>query len=101
MRFALSGMTGVVSFPSFHTAMALAYCWAFRKTGIVGGAIIALNIVMLCAVPFFGGHYLVDMIAGAAAMLIALAVLKTAQQLKKPIAASASPGSAAASGGAY
>jgi membrane-associated phospholipid phosphatase len=52
-------------------------------------------------VPFFGGHYLVDMIAGAAAMLIALAVLKTAQQLKKPIAASASPGSAAASGGAY
>lgn len=78
MRFALSGMTGVVSFPSFHTAMALAYCWAFRKTGIIGAGIIALNIVMLCAVPYFGGHYLVDMIAGAAAMLIALAIVKTA-----------------------
>ena len=29
---------------------------------------------MLCAVPFFGGHYLVDMVAGAAAMLLALAL---------------------------
>ena len=78
LRFALSGMTGVVSFPSFHTAMALAYCWAFRKTGIISAGITALNIIMLCAVPFFGGHYLVDMVAGAAAMLMALAIVKTA-----------------------
>ncbi len=78
MHFALSGMTGVVSFPSFHTAMALAYCWAFRKTGIISAAITALNIIMLCAVPFFGGHYLVDMVAGAAAMLICLATIKSA-----------------------
>ena len=102
LHFALSGMTGVVSFPSFHTAMALAYSWAFRKTGLISAAIMALNIIMLCAVPFFGGHYLVDMVAGAAAMLLALALLKTAPLLtKKPIAASASPESAAASGGAY
>jgi len=102
LHFALSGMTGVVSFPSFHTAMALAYCWAFRKTGLISAAIMALNIIMLCAVPFFGGHYLVDMVAGAAAMLLALALLKTAPLLgRKPIAASASPESAAASGGAY
>lgn len=102
LNFALSGMTGVVSFPSFHTAMALAYCWAFRKTGIISAAIMTLNIIMLCAVPFFGGHYLVDMVAGAAAMLLALAILKTVPLLtRKPIAASASPESAAASGGAY
>ena len=62
--------------------MALAYCWAFRKTGDrSASAITALNIVMLCAVPFFGGHYLVDMIAGAAAMLLSLAMLKTAPQM--------------------
>ncbi len=102
LHFALSGMTGVVSFPSFHTAMALTYCWAFRKTGIISAAITALNIIMLCAVPFFGGHYLVDMVAGAAAMLLALAILKAAPLLiRKPIAASASPESAAAYGDAY
>ena len=102
LHFPLSGMTGVVSFPSFHTAMALAYCWAFRKTGIISAAITTLNIIMLCAVPFFGGHYLVDMVAGAAAMLLALAIIKTAPLLtRKPIAANASQESAAASGGAY
>lgn len=78
LHFALSGMSGVVSFPSFHTSMALAYGWAFRKSGAVGIGMAALNIIMLCAVPFFGGHYLVDMIAGAAAMLLALALVKTA-----------------------
>ncbi len=76
LSFSLAEMTGVVSFPSFHTSMALAYCWAFRKTGVIGMGIMALNLVMLCAVPFFGGHYLVDMVAGAAAMLLSLALVK-------------------------
>jgi len=85
LRFALSGMTGVVSFPSFHTAMALAYIWAFRGTGIIGWGIAALNLVMLASVPFFGGHYLMDMIAGAATMLIALGLIRGAPVLwKKP-----------------
>ncbi len=29
-------MTGVVSFPSFHTTMALAYVYGFRRTGAIG-----------------------------------------------------------------
>lgn len=78
MSYSLSGMTGVISFPSFHTSMALAYIWAFRKTGAIGWAATGLNLVMLCAVPWFGGHYLVDMIAGAANMLVSLAAVKTA-----------------------
>ncbi len=77
LNFALTGMTGVVSFPSFHTSMALAYGWAFRKCGAIGIAMAVLNIIMLCAVPFFGGHYLVDMIAGAATMLLSLALVKS------------------------
>jgi hypothetical protein len=31
---------------------------------------------MLAAIPYFGGHYLVDMIAGAAVMLVSLACVK-------------------------
>jgi len=72
LNFALGHMTGVVSFPSFHTAMALAYVWGFRKTGPIGWAITALNLAMLCAIPYFGGHYLVDMFAGAGVMLLSL-----------------------------
>jgi hypothetical protein len=88
LSFALSGMTGVVSFPSFHTSMALAYAWVFRKSGVIAIAVMALNMIMLCAVPFFGGHYLVDMIAGAATMLLSLAVVKTAPSVWSKIRSS-------------
>jgi hypothetical protein len=76
LSFALGHMTGVVSFPSFHTAMALAYVWGFRRTGPIGWAIAALNLAMLVAIPFFGGHYLVDMIAGAGVMLVSLVLTR-------------------------
>jgi len=85
LSFALSGMKGIVTFPSFHTAMALAYVWAFRGTGPIGWGISALNIVMLAAIPFVGGHYVMDMIAGAATMLLSLGIVKAAPALwKKP-----------------
>ena len=92
LSFSLSGMTGVVSFPSFHTSMAMAYIWAFRKAGAIGWAATGLNLVMLCSVPWFGGHYLVDMIAGAANMLVSLAAIKTAPLLwEKLLEALATP----------
>jgi membrane-associated phospholipid phosphatase len=100
LNFALSKMTGVVSFPSFHTAMALAYVWAFRKTGAIGWVIAALNLVMVAAVPWYGGHYLVDMIAGAATLLLSVALVSNYGKLKAS-AANAWPGYAAASAGAY
>ena len=78
LNFALAELTGVVTFPSFHTAMALAYIWGFRNTGPIGWSIGVLNLVMLCAIPWIGGHYLVDMIAGAAMMLVSLAVVRMA-----------------------
>jgi hypothetical protein len=100
LNFALAHMTGVVSFPSFHTAMALAYVWAFRSTGIIGWGIAALNLAMLAAIPWYGGHYLMDMIAGAAAMLLALALVGNFGRLKAS-AASAWPRFAARYAGAY
>lgn len=81
LTFALSRMTGVISFPSFHTVLALAYAYGFRKTGIIGHVIAALNALMLLTVPFIGGHYLIDMIAGAAVMIVSLMVVKAAPHI--------------------
>ena len=78
LNFALAHMTGVVSFPSFHTVMALGYCYAFRKTGPIGWGIVALNVLMLVSVPWYGGHYLMDMIGGLATLLTAVAMVRTA-----------------------
>lgn len=76
LNFALAHLNGVATMPSFHTSMALAYVWGFRNTGPIGWAIALLNLVMLCAVPWIGGHYLVDMIAGAGVMLASLAIVR-------------------------
>ena len=59
-------MQGLISFPSYHTCMALIIGWCSRghwTTATLGG-LIALAI--LIGTPIFGGHYLVDVLAGAA-----------------------------------
>jgi membrane-associated phospholipid phosphatase len=81
LHFALTNLTGVVSFPSFHTTMALVYIYGFRKTGAVGWAIAVLNVAMLVSIPFFGGHYLTDMIAGAGVALASVAAVRFAPRV--------------------
>jgi hypothetical protein len=66
LSFALAQMTGVVSFPSFHTIMALAFVYGFRKLGPISWLVTLANAVMLVSVPFIGGHYLTDMLGGLA-----------------------------------
>ena len=43
-----------------------AFAWALRRAGPVGYTMVVLNMGMLFSIPVFGGHYLVDAIAGAA-----------------------------------
>ncbi len=57
---------GIISFPSFHTVMAILFTLAHRGGGWRFAAFGLVNLVMLSAVPFQGDHYLSDMIAGAA-----------------------------------
>jgi len=61
---------GVISFPSFHTAMALLYITAHRGNRFTFLPALALNLAMLTAVPYQGDHYLSDMIAGAGIALM-------------------------------
>ncbi|QYX55668.1 phosphatase PAP2 family protein [Roseovarius sp. SCSIO 43702] len=66
---AFEGMQGLVTFPSYHTASGILLCvflwrtWAFLPS-------LAYSTLMIAASPIFGGHYIVDQIAGA---LVALA----------------------------
>lgn len=86
LTFALSKMTGVISFPSYHTVLALSYAWCLRRTGIVGYLAAAINFVMLFSIPFFGGHYLVDLIAGGCVMLLSLGIVKICMVRFAPLA---------------
>jgi membrane-associated phospholipid phosphatase len=58
-------LTGIVSFPSFHTYLGLLYSfcvWPFRR---LRWAMIPVNALMIVATPKFGLHFLVDVIGGA------------------------------------
>jgi len=76
LRFDLGRLIGVISFPSFHTSLAIIYAYMFRRTGPIGVVIAAANLLMLPTIPFIGGHYLIDMFAGAAVAGLAVATVR-------------------------
>ena len=74
--FTPGSLAGVVCFPSLHTAMALACPYGLRRTGTIFHIFVVLNALMLFTIPFFGGHYLADMIAGVGVILVSLALTR-------------------------
>jgi len=99
LHFAAASLTGVICFPSYHTVLALTCPYALRRTGVFFWIFAVLNLLMLFTIPFFGGHYLTDMIAGAGVFAVALRIVKWIEK-KSSSAASASPGFFAESGDA-
>ncbi len=77
-KFALADITGVVTFPSFHTVMAVLLVYVHRPPLRSFVPLAILNALMLVAIPFAGHHYLVDMIAGAAVASVSIAIGRAA-----------------------
>jgi membrane-associated phospholipid phosphatase len=61
----LNSIGGVVSFPSFHTIMGLILAAMWRKHPLIFIPAVGYFLVMLVATLPFGGHYFVDLVAGA------------------------------------
>jgi hypothetical protein len=60
----LSAVQGLISIPSYHTVMGILLCWAVRGSKLCLVAIL-MNSAMLLATPTVGGHYFLDLAAGA------------------------------------
>jgi membrane-associated phospholipid phosphatase len=75
LQFEVFKMHGIVSLPSYHTALGVIFMWCSRGTGIFGWALIGLNIVMIVSTLTTGGHYLIDVIAGVALALGTIAAI--------------------------
>jgi hypothetical protein len=73
-------MQGLVAFPSFHTAFAIICVYTVRHSLPALFGVGALNLLMLLSIPTFGGHYLTDMIGGAA---VAVASILSTHRLNK------------------
>jgi membrane-associated phospholipid phosphatase len=66
----LSHTEGLVTFPSFHTIMAILTTWAVREVRYLALPVALLNVLVVLSTFTMGGHYLVDLVGGA---LIAVA----------------------------
>lgn len=62
----LFGLSGIISFPSFHAASAVLYMWALWPVRRIGGVAATLNLLMLAATPVIGAHYMIDIAGGIA-----------------------------------
>lgn len=64
---------GIVTFPSFHTTAAILFAWALWRVPVIRWFGLAVNILMIAGTPMHGGHYFVDVIAGAGVAGVAIA----------------------------
>jgi hypothetical protein len=77
--FDLSQLQGLISFPSYHTVLAVLLTYAHRRSRLLV-PIALVNGIMLFSIPTVGQHYLVDIIAGAAVALLAIAATAAAHR---------------------
>jgi len=68
--FDLTRMQGLVSLPSFHTALAVIFVYSLRRVRFLFWLVALLDLILIASTPTQGGHYLADVIAG-----VVLAVL--------------------------
>lgn len=71
----LAQIEGLVTFPSFHTVMAIMTTYAVRSLMLVFWPVALLNFVVVVSTLPEGGHYLIDVIAGGLIALAAIAVV--------------------------
>jgi membrane-associated phospholipid phosphatase len=67
---------GLVTFPSFHTTLAIITTYAVRGVRYVFAPVCALNAIVIVATVPEGGHHLIDLFAGALIAVVAIAVAR-------------------------
>lgn len=75
-EFDLDKLAGILTFPSFHAAAAILYLWALWSVWWMRPVALAVNAAMIAATPIIGGHYFIDVIAGMALAVAAIAAAK-------------------------
>lgn len=77
--FDLLNLPGLTTFPSFHTAAAIVLVYGYRRT-VFYGPVLTYAAVMIASTPIWGGHYFVDLIAGA---FVAIAVCRAFERTER------------------
>jgi membrane-associated phospholipid phosphatase len=70
---------GLVTFPSFHTVLAIITAYAFRGFRFLAIPAVILNGIVIVSTLPEGGHFLVDVIAGAIIAIVGVALVRWEQ----------------------
>jgi membrane-associated phospholipid phosphatase len=73
--FGLADMSGLVTFPSFHTVLGLLLAQAVAETRLAWLGVAASAAVIVSTIPI-GGHYVIDILAGTLIWLIAAVIAR-------------------------
>jgi hypothetical protein len=72
----LDHMPGLITMPSFHTAMGVIGIYCCRHHWLLFTLSLAVNLGMIAGTPLYGSHYAVDIVAGAAVAGVVIAVFR-------------------------
>jgi hypothetical protein len=72
----LMNLAGIVAFPSFHATSAVLFLWAMWAVWWMRPIAAVTMGAMLFVTPFVGGHYFIDIIAGIAVAIGAIAAAR-------------------------
>ena len=75
-----SHIEGIICFPSFHTTLAILLVYAVRHHLWALAVLVPLNMLLIVATLSVGGHYLVDLPAGAAVAVVSIAATRLLRQ---------------------
>lgn len=78
--FLLEHPEGLVSFPSFHSTLAVIFAYSMRGIRYISLPVYALNAMLVLATFPEGGHYLVDVLAGLAVAAVAIQFVRWVAQ---------------------
>lgn len=80
----VSGINGIVTFPSFHAAVGVLFVYSVRAIKPLLVIAVPLNALLILSTPPHGGHYLVDVIAG---LVIAGVTIALVRRFRAPLRA--------------
>jgi hypothetical protein len=72
----LENLVGIITFPSFHAAAAILTVWALWSMRWMRPLVLPAYVGMLLATPLVGGHYFIDVFAGAGLAVLAIAAAR-------------------------
>lgn len=81
-------LSGIISFPSVHAAVAVLCAWAWWHNRLLRYPVLALNVLMAISAVPNGGHYLVDVMAGIG---VAIWVILAVDRVEARLAAHSNP----------